>query len=247
MSDKWRWIVSIVLAVVIQVIFICFLQVMIMGGAREANLPEKKFVVPVMTQKTVQRNVTVAVAPSAIKATPMAGQKSKSVVSQSKVIVPAKGSSSSKVAVMPAKSSTTKATSALPEAQENSVDDDEVDTVPQRYKMPSLKDVNLAQYFSEGHRLEQPVPFKSNKRPVLPENIPLPKQRMEVEITYMVEKDGLVKRADVSKSSGNEKIDNIVLGTIYKWRFKPMREKYPIPIPEMFVFLPGQRTAHLFH
>ncbi len=115
-----------------------------------------------------------------------------------------------------------------------------VKNVPPRYHMPSLKGINLASEFDPMHPPETPKPLPGNKYPVVPKSLMPLKREMTVEITFMVEKDGSVKRADVTKTSGNEDLDNAALAAVYTWHFKPMNKAYPIPIPEMFIFPPAK-------
>lgn len=119
-----------------------------------------------------------------------------------------------------------------PEAEAKHSDDDDKKNRPPRYPIISLNAIDWDRDRSAMEHPPEPV-IKIDSFE-LPDDAAVQQEPVSVEVKFMVDADGSVRRANISKSSGSEEIDDEALRTIYKWRFKPMQKAWPIPIPWTF-------------
>lgn len=109
---------------------------------------------------------------------------------------------------------------------------------PQRYSIPSLKGVNLADIIDPMHPPALP-PLIKKVEFTPPAKLLASPHPIEVEVKYIIEADGSV-HADISKSSGDEDIDDAAIEAISAWRYEPSDKPYPIPVPYQFRWPPAE-------
>lgn len=99
---------------------------------------------------------------------------------------------------------------------------------------------NLASKFGDG---KSPVIINEIKKFKLPDSVLPVQESISVEVLYQAAPDGTVS-ADISKSSGNDDIDDKVIETVRQWRFEPRKTASPVMIAN-FICHPGDDTLFL--
>ncbi|MDQ0203551.1 energy transducer TonB [Pectinatus haikarae] len=219
MNGKKRWQTAIIFSIIIHILLLIFISHQIPQWLPPSILPPEENTAVFIDDKPLPADDNTGNEENSAAPAP----EDTTITIPSKNILPQTAESESAPAEQ---------ISPRSEKENSAVDTDSRKNKPKRYRITSLKGVNLASLIDPAHppappQLIKEVPF------VPPDELLASPHPVEVEVKYMIEADGSV-HADISKSSGSDAVDDAAIKAISAWRYAPMDNPYPIPLPHMF-------------